>query len=108
MKNGIAVLLVSLLVAGCGDKQRHQQQSASADIPFDTRGETRSGPVGRSEITSIDAALSDSAEMPADSDMLPPSPPPEAIAGGAPKPAAPVVDAPAPAVNTAPTGAASS
>lgn len=106
MKNGIAVLLVSLLAAGCGDAK--QQQSASADIPFDTRAETRSGAVGRSEITSIDAALSDSAEMPADSDMLPPSPPPEAIAGGAPKPATPVADAPAPAVNTAPTGAASS
>jgi len=106
MKNGIAVLLVSLLVAGCGDAK--QQQSASADIPFDTLAETRSGPVGRSEITSIDAAMSDSAEMPADSDMLPPSPPAEAAAGGIPKPAAPVADAPAPALNTAPAGTASS
>lgn len=97
MRTGIAILLAPLLLAGCGDAKR--QQSAGADIPFDTREETRSGPVGRAEITAIDAALGDAAEMPAESAMAPPAPPPGAAPTTVSKPAPPPPD-PAPAAAT--------
>lgn len=70
MRTGIAILMASLALAACGDAKR--QQSQNADIAFDMRQETRSGPVGHAEITTIDAALGDAAEMPAELAMPPP------------------------------------
>jgi hypothetical protein len=91
MRHGLVVAIASLLMVGCGDAK---QQAANADIPFDTRGGPASGPVGRSEITAIDAALGDSAEMPAESDMVAPSAPAATAPGnGAPAPT-PVVEPP--------------
>lgn len=106
MRNGAVVLLATLLLAACGEAK--QQQSASADIPFDTRAETRSGPVGRSEITGIDATISDAEKMPADSDMLPPAPPSAAAVEGSPRPAAPAAGEVAPVAATVPTAASGS
>ena len=97
MRTGIAILMASLALAACGDAKN--QQSQSADIAFDTRQETRSGPVGRAEITTIDAAMGDAAEMPAESAMLAPAPSaadkaPEERPAAAPEPAAPAPPAP--------------
>ncbi|MGV3478852.1 MAG: hypothetical protein ACO1O3_02810 [Sphingobium sp.] len=103
MRTGMAILAVSLALAACGDAKR--QQSRSADIAFDTRQETRSGAVGRAEITAIDAALGDAADMPAESAMLTPAPStsgptPEERPVAAPEPAAPTPAAPvAPSVS---------
>jgi len=102
MRHGFVVLVASLLLIGCGDAKR--QQPANADIAFDTTGDTASGPVGRSEITGIDAALGDAAEMPADSAMVVSMPSPantSGAAGGERAAAAPVV-APPPVLPVAP------
>ena len=106
MRHGLFVAIACLLVAGCGDAK--QQQSASADIPFDTKGGPANGPVGRAEITAIDAALGDAAEMPAESDMIVPSAPAATVPGSAAAATPmPTVEA-APVLSTAPVVTSSS